>query len=211
MRNKTSHILFDYWNHVRDGRIAPQRIEIDPSELSKILSQTMILEVVEDTFVFRIAGTSICEFMGSELRGQDFLGLWRHVDRRGLRSALNKTLTSGCPTTVSITSHCRNGNPISSEILLLALYDHKGRLNRLLGCWSQENASLNLSMPSYRSTAHQIAAVKSGWPETDPSSLQPLEMPAPKPTDTTVLGNFRMRIVRRDRRQFGVLDGGLTD
>jgi len=80
--------LYSYWNEVRRGRIAPQRLEIEPSRIAAILSETFMLEVLKpDTYPYRLAGTRLCEMFGSELRGKNFLDGWSEEDRRGLESA----------------------------------------------------------------------------------------------------------------------------
>ena len=216
MRNKTSQILFDYWNIVRDGRIAPKRIEIDPSALSKILSQTLILEVVDgNNFPFRIAGTGICEFLGAEMRGRNFMGLWNTVDRRNFRSAFDAALSTGAPVTASVLSHGRTAITHNSELLLLPLHDHKGRLSRLLGSWSQDTSASAVGFGSRPVDTHRLTEISNQWPSTT-SATTSAQTPSPKmfqneEPPATLYSDMSMRIVRRERRQFRVLDGGLSD
>ena len=44
MKQRTLHTLYGYWNEVRAGRLAPQRLEIEPSRIAGILSETFMLE-----------------------------------------------------------------------------------------------------------------------------------------------------------------------
>ena len=84
MKQRTSHILFNYWNDVRGDRLAPRRFDIEPSRISKILAETFILERVDShTYVFRLAGTKICEQFGIEFRGRNFLDFAGDSDRAG--------------------------------------------------------------------------------------------------------------------------------
>ncbi len=211
MRNRTSQILFDYWNTVRDGRTAPQRIEIDPSALSKILSQTIILEVSDaNNLPFRIAGTAVCEFLGAEMRGRNFMELWTLSDRRKLQATFDTSLASGMPVTANVSSRAFGDTVQTSEILLLPLHDHHGQLTRLLGSWSQENPPSQIGIPGRIVKHHSLSAISGSWPSgaTKPPPL--FEAPAIEPPPT-LFSNLGMRIVRRERRQFGVLDGGRTD
>ena len=211
MRNKTSQILFEYWNTVRDGRTAPQRIEIDPSALSKILSQTLILEVSDaNNLPFRIAGTAVCEFLGSEMRGRNFMELWTPQDRRKLQAKFDTALASGMPIIANVSSRAFGDAVQTSEILLLPLHDHRGELTRLLGSWSQERSMNQIGMTSRVAKQHNLSAVSSNWPSEANQPPPLLTMPAHEPPPT-VFSNLGMRIVRRERRQFGVLDGGRTD
>src|SRR4051794_24073887 len=82
MKQKTLHTLYGYWNEVRAGRLAPQRLEIEPSRIAGILSDTFMLERIDAaTYQFRLAGTRLCELFGSELRGKSFLDGWSELDR----------------------------------------------------------------------------------------------------------------------------------
>ncbi len=48
MRHAASEALYTYWNEVRRGRIAPERLEIQPARIGSILLDTFILERVDD-------------------------------------------------------------------------------------------------------------------------------------------------------------------
>ena len=39
--------LYSYWNEVRAGRLAPQRLEIEPSRIAGVLAETFMLERVD--------------------------------------------------------------------------------------------------------------------------------------------------------------------
>ena len=53
MQQKTTKVLYNYWNDVRDGRLAPRRFDIEPARISEVLPDTFMLE--------RIA-KSICSY-----------------------------------------------------------------------------------------------------------------------------------------------------
>ncbi|WP_372930848.1 PAS domain-containing protein, partial [Methyloceanibacter sp.] len=44
MQQPTSKQLFAYWDHIRNGRIAPRRFEIEPAKIANILRETFIAE-----------------------------------------------------------------------------------------------------------------------------------------------------------------------
>ncbi|MEO1650333.1 MAG: PAS domain-containing protein, partial [Pseudomonadota bacterium] len=65
MKHTTSHSLFSYWNEVRRGRPAPRRFDIEPSRISHILAETLILERIDfETYRFRLAGTKVSQAFG---------------------------------------------------------------------------------------------------------------------------------------------------
>lgn len=83
MKLNGSIALFQYWNRLREGRPAPRRTEVEPSDIKTLLADTFILE--KDTrgeAVFRLAGTRLCATYGRELKGFSFPSLWRSKDQR---------------------------------------------------------------------------------------------------------------------------------
>lgn len=95
MRQKNSRQLFEYWNRVRDGRPAPRREEIEPSDIRQILSDTFILEVSGKmrTISYRLAGTRLCAAFGRELKGYGFLGHWAEENCFDVAKLLNSCLS----------------------------------------------------------------------------------------------------------------------
>src|SRR5947209_8169807 len=76
MKQRTSQIIYRYWNEVRGTRLAPTRLEIEPGRIAEVLSETFILENTDTgSYVFRLAGTRICDQFGHELRGRSFLDM----------------------------------------------------------------------------------------------------------------------------------------
>ena len=74
MQQPTSRQLYAYWDHVRNGRVAPRRFEIEPSMIAAMLPETFIVEGTGALgYRFRLAGTRICEQFGREVRGADLL------------------------------------------------------------------------------------------------------------------------------------------
>ena len=62
MQQKTLQTLYSYWNEVRAGRLAPQRLEIEPSRIAGILSETFMLERIDAaSYQYRLAGTRLSE------------------------------------------------------------------------------------------------------------------------------------------------------
>ena len=63
--------LYEYWCSKRAGRLIPQRRDIDPAEIPKLLPHLMITEMVEGgtRYRYRLAGTAVTEAFGRELTG----------------------------------------------------------------------------------------------------------------------------------------------
>ena len=81
MKQKSPNTLYGYWNELRAGRMAPRRLEVEPSRIACILSETFMLECGQKDYQYRLAGSRLCELFGYELRGTSFLSGWSEADR----------------------------------------------------------------------------------------------------------------------------------
>ena len=72
MKHRNSHFAVGYWSRLRQGRLAPDQADIDPRALKRLLPNVFLLEARGDgAFVYRLAGTALCDRYGAELRGSD--------------------------------------------------------------------------------------------------------------------------------------------
>lgn len=202
MKHTTSRVLFDYWNEVRSGRPAPRRFEIEPSRISTILAQTIILERVDfETYRFRLAGTRVCEYFGRELRGEDLFTLWdSEDDRQTLEHHLSLITRQFKVGRFTLRATTGDQQTVAFEMLLLPLVHTRGIVDRCLG-----SVSLLGSLP------HDRDMQLSDFRLVATELLAP-DQPNPQDSDNvaTFTHDVRMaRIVRSDRRQFRVYEGGL--
>ncbi|MEO0329785.1 MAG: PAS domain-containing protein [Pseudomonadota bacterium] len=135
MRNDTSRKLFNYWNNLRGNRQAPDRREIEPSDIRDILGDTFILEIdpVYNTISFRLAGTRLCNAYGRELKGVGFLAIWDELDNLGIQRTVQKAFSSSTPCVVSYSSSTESGRIQECEMLLLPLLNGSQNASRILG------------------------------------------------------------------------------
>ncbi|MEO0809634.1 MAG: PAS domain-containing protein [Pseudomonadota bacterium] len=199
MQHNTSQLLFAYWDQLRAGRLAPTRTEIDPASIATILPQTLLLECRPPAnYRFRIAGTKLCEYLGIELRGDNFLDLWQPHDRIDVQDKLQAIAVSGGAVTFNIHSYTTRGESIYSEVLLLPLSQTNGIIHRLLGAWSLSDHTLwNGCAPLVE---HTLVAPE----ETYKSRIRPQAAIPPRfgrPLD-------HGRVVASHKHRFRVYDGG---
>ena len=89
MKHPSIRELFEYWNARRGGRPAPERAEIEPAAIRRVLADTFILSFDPAAgHPFRIAGTRVCALFNRELKGEAFLDLWSMESRRDIRDLL---------------------------------------------------------------------------------------------------------------------------
>jgi hypothetical protein len=134
MQQPTSRQLYAYWDHVRNGRVAPRRFEIEPSMIAAVLPETFIVEGSGALgYRFRLAGTRICEQFGRELRGADLLNLWEGADRDAVASLLRNVVADGVVGHGRFTAYSGTNRQANFEFVLLPLIHTGDTINRVLG------------------------------------------------------------------------------
>ena len=205
MKQRSTHTLYSYWNEVRAGRLAPHRLEIEPSRIAGILSETFMLERIDGgTHQYRLAGTRLCELFGSELRGKNFLDGWSEQDRPVLARDLATICEQGAVAVLNLEGSSDTRHRVELEAILLPLTHGGNGIGRIIGAMS------TTSMPHWldseplrdrRLLRHEVI-----WPDGRPHSVaEKLGRRAPLPP------RAQMRIIKTDRRQFRVFEGGRTD
>ncbi|MFD0987003.1 PAS domain-containing protein [Methyloligella solikamskensis] len=201
MQSSTDKQLYDYWDRVRNGRIAPNRAEIEPAAIAPLLAETFIVEYAgPGQFRFRLAGTRICDQFGRELRGTEFLALWDGADRHAMTSLLANLFGEGAVGHVRFQGLSLEGRHCNFSMLLLPLTATSHSVNRCLG-------SITALEPHYWLGADPIVHldltdVALDWPMSKPAAAAPA-MPAPG-NDPGFAGSLN------GRPRFKVYDGGLS-
>jgi len=193
MQQPTSRQLFAYWDHIRNGRNAPRRFEIEPAKIAAILHETFIAECTGLLGVrFRLAGTKICQEFGRELRGVDFLSLWSFADRDAVASLVRSILNDGAVGHGSFQARTETGRDTSFEFTLMPLIHTGDTINRLLGSITAIDRPFWLGAEPL--TTFEVAEVHLLWPDGSPAFLK----------------DGGDEIVRLSRKRFRVVEGGLS-
>jgi len=204
--HKTSETLFAYWDKVRGNRATPRRFEIDPGKIAGILPSTFILERTDaETYRFRLAGTRVCDMFGAELRGSNFLSGWSQPDRLSLVRHLAALSKQGAIETVHMEAAPVARASTQFEVLLLPLRHTGESIDRVLGALSA------LDPPHWLGelplTSKRVISQELTWPAgivrtAKDERHEAEDVPVLHPAD-------HKRIVRSERRQFRVFEGGL--
>lgn len=195
--------LLDYWNEVRAGRIAPRRLEIEPSAIAGILAETFMLERGDaDSYLYRLAGTRLCEIFGTELRGADFLSGWSAADRATLAQHLRTVCEQGAVLRMACVASSDVRHSVEIESMLLPLVHAGTTISRVIGAVSlrSEPHWLGHERLAQRKLMHCDVV----WPDGRPHSL----LARTAETQPFVRDFGPVEIVRADRRTFRVLQGG---
>jgi hypothetical protein len=110
MKHRNSHLMVGYWSRLRKGRDVPDQTDIDPRAIKRMLASIFILEASDPARpLYRLAGTSLCDRFGFELKGTNFLSHWEAQSRSALVTALRQSLSSRqpvCISSIASTSDC---------------------------------------------------------------------------------------------------------
>ncbi len=129
MKHPSNRELFDYWNERRGERLAPERADIEPGAIRKVLGDTFVLDVGGNgSHLFRIAGTRLCALFGRELKGESFVRLWQRSGQTAIRELIAVVAEEKAGVIASVTGATSDDTllPVHLELLLLPL-SHQSR------------------------------------------------------------------------------------
>ena len=134
MKHSSTRAIFEYWNKRRGIRPAPERSEIEPSEIRLALGDTFMLAAdFIDHLRFRLAGTRICALFCREIKGEVFAELFGEPSRKAIDelAAIINEETIGV--VAGLVARTDEGHEVELEMLLLPLA-HSGHARiRALG------------------------------------------------------------------------------
>ncbi len=124
MKHPSVRELFDYWDERRGGRAMPERAEIEPGAIRRVLADTFILSFDPSMgHPFRLAGTRVCALFGREIKGEAFLDLFARDARREVRELVTIVAEES---TGLLAGASELSAPHSSLELLLLPLGHQG-------------------------------------------------------------------------------------
>jgi len=205
--------MLDYWEGLRNGRIAPMRSEIDPRAIENGLEHSFILERVQKNQVrFRIAGMGLADLMGMEVRGMPVPALFAPESRDAVVILLDRIFETPEIVELHLQAARPGGETQTAQMLLLPLQDDQGEVTRILGCLVAE---VQTGEPPHRfilagktvtrivtKGAHPRRQMQSGFAEspdifTPRPAVAPTPAPAPAPADE-INGSGYLRLVKTE-------------
>ncbi|MFY9694998.1 MAG: PAS domain-containing protein [Xanthobacteraceae bacterium] len=134
MKHAASRELYAYWDERRGERPAPERADIEPGAIRKVLSDAFILALDGGAgHPFRLAGTRVCALFGRELKSESFIGLWAAASQPIVSDLLAILNDERVGTVAGVTAQNADGDPIDLELLLLPLGASRPSLARTIG------------------------------------------------------------------------------
>ena len=140
MKHRNSHLLVGYWSRLRQGRAVPDQTDIDPRAIKRMLSYVFILDASDIARpVYRLAGTSLCECFGTELKAINFLSHWESQSRVALSSLLARSLKTCQPLCLSSVAATAERGMVECETVLAPLSFGSEKPIRFIGMMQMLN------------------------------------------------------------------------
>jgi hypothetical protein len=174
MKHPSTRELFDYWTLRRGPRAVPDRADIEPGPIRRVLADTLILAFDQRAgYPFRIAGTRVCALFGRELKGERFLGLWSAESQNLVCDLLTVVTNETIGIIASASGMTEAGATHELELLLLPL-GHRGRTDvRVLGALAPHETAQWLGSTALRQLTLGTLRYLGTGDETDTPAAPP--------------------------------------
>ena len=118
MKNASTRLVYDYWNRKRGDRLAPQRADINPTDIRHALSDTFMLAAdFINQLRFRLAGTRVCALFGREIKGEAFAELWNDESHKMIEKQITIVTNEATGLVAGVTAHTEDGLTADLELL----------------------------------------------------------------------------------------------
>ena len=176
MKHTSTRNLYAYWDERRGHRATPDRADIDPTAIPRVLGDTFLLGGdTPDEPVFRLAGTRVCALFCRELRGEAFFALFSRTGRQAIRNLFAVVTDEAVGSVAGLTGRIADRSEVELELLLLPLR-HRGRTNtRILGVLAPIGAPYWLGV--HPVTDIELGTIRHIGPLVE--SIEPAPLPIP--------------------------------
>src|SRR5262245_5236234 len=203
MKHRNSHFAVGYWSLIRHGRNSPDQSEVDPKALKRLLPFVFLLDARQPTFTYRLAGTTLCERYGSELRGRDFLAPWDADSRLRLEKLMRQALKESVPLCLHSIGASEDCRMVEIETVLLPIRFGGQTPERFLGVAQilTDIAPLAGRFISFERLV-QASLIREGESQVEHLPPAPPPPPPPPPSSgrrTTTRGSHLRLVVSRGK------------
>ncbi|WP_138464693.1 PAS domain-containing protein [Poseidonocella sp. HB161398] len=136
MQHSALSQLEAYWHGLRNGRVVPNRSDVDPRGIDRALEFAFILERIAPGMArFRLAGMHLNDLMGMEVRGMPLTSFFVADARRQVSDALEHVFEEPSIARFTLLAERGIGKPQNeAQLLILPLKSDLGDVSRALGC-----------------------------------------------------------------------------
>ena len=120
MKHPSSRAFFAYWDNKRGDAQAPDRSDIEPSDIREFLGDIFVLSSNEAAgYPFRVAGTRVCALFGRDLKEASFSALFSAEARSEIEEIVSIVAEDMLPAVAGVTATSARGATAHLELLLL--------------------------------------------------------------------------------------------
>lgn len=124
----------------------PRRSAIDPTQVLNLMPRLFMLgRQGPGQYQFRLVGDFITKVHEKNLRGMDFLGLWRTDDRISLQMAMEAVRRRGEPLVIECDGRAQAATALRLEIALAPIANTMGAADRFLGLYQPISPLIGLA------------------------------------------------------------------
>jgi hypothetical protein len=173
--------LHAYWTERRGQRRAPERADIDPAAIRRILGDSLVLSCdAGGVAQIRVAGTKLCALFGRELRGEPFASIWDADSAAMIGDIVRIVADEGIGVVAGASTQCGEDLNADFEMLLLPLM-HSGRIGtRFIGSLAPLTRPFWLGM--WPSVPLRLGSIRFVAQDAGPKS--PVCLPVQRPVGT---------------------------
>jgi hypothetical protein len=130
-----SRALFRYWEKIRAERAAPNRDDLDLTQIRYLVPNLVMLERdnIRLSYKWRLAGTRTCELYRRELTGTDALMGWDKFESQAIKRLFDGVVTSLQPCLIRFRLNTTLNQTIGAELIGLPLQARKDVRIHILG------------------------------------------------------------------------------
>ncbi|MDF0594949.1 PAS domain-containing protein [Psychromarinibacter halotolerans] len=174
-----------YWEGLRQGRLMPDRAEVDPRGMDTALEYAFLMEHVAPGIArVRISGMHLRDLLGMEVRGMPLTAFFLPEARERIQKAVEAVVTTPQVADISLSGQRGIGRPaLPARLFLAPLTNTEGRGNpRILACLESHG---EIGRAPRRFTVDQVQ-MRRIVATAEPSAPEPDDAPtltqAPAPT-----------------------------
>ena len=137
--------LYDYWDEKRAGRRAPQRADIDPTEIPQLLANMFICDVLRDPLDYRyvLSGTELTRAFGMDLKGKTFAEVFSGPSAAAIRAVYDSVVETWEPRLTVHDASWIDKEFLTYSRLLLPLSEDGKTVSKLFGAAYFDGAKAN--------------------------------------------------------------------
>lgn len=125
--------VLDYWTSLKRGRAIPRRADFRPGAIVRRLPTISLVEVSEDGYRYRLAGTGLREAFGIDLTGRGLDDMSTACDLPHWRTVCEDVVRAGAPASGFLPLQSGLRPPMVQAWLRLPLADETGAVTTILG------------------------------------------------------------------------------